>query len=413
MTGLLPHNHGVLEVEHGRDPDQCVLRTDKPHFAQRLSENGYATGYFGKWHIERSNKLEQFGWKTSVVKGSQHHNQLGKGKESSVPSTDPNLSGYLEGPSGYRRILHWGVTDTPPEERYHHATVDQVIDFLQNAEEPLCACASFSEPNETLIASRSTFEQYDPSTLPLPATLRCDFAGQPALYRREQSIGQHLSDDYWRHARACYFSRITELDTEFGRLMDHLKRSGRLDNTVVIVTSDHGRYVGGRGFDAHNIGAFEEIYRIPLIISGPGVATGICDATVNLQDLCPTLCQLSGAEPISTPDSKSLIPQLRDPDVEAGVAYSENHGSRFRLTQRILWDGPWKFVFNGFDYDELYNLESDRDEINNLISDPEHQARADTMMSKIWQRIQETSDRTLEESHYFSLRLGRVGPLME
>ena len=47
MTGLLPHNHGVLEVEHGRDADQCVLRTDKPHFAQKLSAAGYRTGYFG------------------------------------------------------------------------------------------------------------------------------------------------------------------------------------------------------------------------------------------------------------------------------------------------------------------------------------------------------------------------------
>jgi arylsulfatase A-like enzyme len=52
MTGLLPHNHGVLEVEHGRDPDQCVLRTDRPHWAQRLSEAGYRTGYFGKWHLD-------------------------------------------------------------------------------------------------------------------------------------------------------------------------------------------------------------------------------------------------------------------------------------------------------------------------------------------------------------------------
>lgn len=410
MTGLLPHNHGVLEVEHGRDPDQCVLRTEKPHFAQRLRASGYATGYFGKWHIERTNELAQFGWQTSVVKGAQHHNQLGKGKESSVPSTDPALSGYLEGPPGYRRILHWGVTDTPPEERYHHTTVDQLVDYLQRAEGPFCACASFSEPNETLIASRSTFEQYDPSTLPLPATLRCDFAGQPALYRREQGIGQHLTDNYWQHALACYYSRITELDTEFGRLMELLEKSGRKDNTIVIVTSDHGRYVGGRGFDAHNIGAFEEIYRIPLIIAGPGIASGSCRATVNLQDLCPTICELADAEPISNPDSKSLVPQLRHPQTDAGIAYSENHGSRFRLTQRILWEGPWKFVFNGFDYDELYNLDTDPGEIENLINDPDHQSRADAMMSKIWKRITETGDRTLEESHYFSLRLGRVGP---
>ena len=49
MTGLLPHNHGVLEVLYPRTPDQHVLRPDKPHWAQRLVEAGYHTGYFGKW----------------------------------------------------------------------------------------------------------------------------------------------------------------------------------------------------------------------------------------------------------------------------------------------------------------------------------------------------------------------------
>ena len=97
----------------------------------------------------------------------------------------------------------------------------------------------------------------------------------------------------------------------------------------------------------------EEIYRVPLVIAGPGITTGTCNSTVNFHDLCPTICELAGALPIDVPDSKSLFPQLRDPTTGAGPAYAENHGSRYRLTQRILWDGCWKFVFNGFDFDEL------------------------------------------------------------
>jgi arylsulfatase A-like enzyme len=410
MTGLLPHNHGVLEVEHGRDPDQCVLRTDKPHFAQRLREQGYRTGYFGKWHIERSNELEAFGWSTSVVKGAENYRGIGKGQATENPQIDPGLSGYLDGPVGYRRILHWGVTDIPPEERYPHATVDHVIDFLEKSEGPRCACASFSEPNETLIVSRSTYERYDSAAMTLPGTLRDDLSGRPGLYRRERAIAQHLSDDHWRQARSCYFGRITELDSQFGRMMDQLEQSGRMENTIVFVTSDHGRYAGAHGFDAHNIGAFEEIYRVPLVIAGPGITTGTCNSTVNFHDLCPTICELAGALPIDVPDSKSLLPQLRDPTTGAGPAYAENHGSRYRLTQRILWDGCWKFVFNGFDFDELYDLENDPAETVNLIDEPAQQDRADAMMREIWNRIHTTGDRTLEESHYFSLRLGRVGP---
>lgn len=66
MTGLLPHNHGVLCVTHNVDDDQAVLREDKPHWAQRLVQSGYKTGYFGKWHVERSHKLEKYGWQSSV-----------------------------------------------------------------------------------------------------------------------------------------------------------------------------------------------------------------------------------------------------------------------------------------------------------------------------------------------------------
>ena len=62
MAGLLHHNHGVLFVEHTVDADQAVLRTQHPYWAQRLTDAGYNTGYFGKWHVERSNELSRFGW---------------------------------------------------------------------------------------------------------------------------------------------------------------------------------------------------------------------------------------------------------------------------------------------------------------------------------------------------------------
>ena len=52
MTGLLPHNHGVLQVEHCVDDDQSVLRSQYAHWAQNLVDAGYRTGYFGKWHIQ-------------------------------------------------------------------------------------------------------------------------------------------------------------------------------------------------------------------------------------------------------------------------------------------------------------------------------------------------------------------------
>jgi choline-sulfatase len=421
MTGLLPHNHGVLEVEHGRDADQCVLRTNKPHFAQRLSAAGYRTGYFGKWHIERTNQLEQFGWQESIVKGAEHLRGLGRGDQG--PRTyelDESLTGYVEGPPGYNRVLHWGVTDTPIDTRYPGITLQDAEAFIDRAvgdDDPWCCCVSFSEPNEALVASRDAWNRYDPSALPLPGNFFDDMSDRPNLYQREQQIGRDISEDHWRAARACYFARISELDDQFGRLMERLDTAGVLDNTIVVMLSDHGRYVGAHGFEAHNFGPFEEIYRIPLIISGPDIATGAtCAAPISIADLCPTLCELGDTEPIDVADSRSFASLLSDPTVnppEFTTGFAEYHGTRFSLTQRIVWRENWKFVFNGFDFDELYDLSTDPSEMQNLAGDPTQQSRIEAMMCDVWDWIRRTGDRAILETHYYSMRLATVGPNAE
>ena len=418
LTGMLPHNHGVLEVEHGRDADQCVLRAEYPHFAQKLSDAGYRTGYFGKWHVERSQNVSQFGWQESVVKGAAHLNNLGKGDQG--PATfelDESLCGYIEGPRGYRRILHWGVTDTPIDERYPGPTILDAERFLESrkgSDDPWCCCVSFSEPNEALIVGRETWERYDPAAIPLPQNFFDDMSDRPNMYQRQQEIGRSLSIEHWQAARACYFGRITEVDSLVSRLVGRLEDSGKLDRTVVIFVADHGRYVGAHGFDAHNFGAFEEIYRIPLIICGPGIAKGAeCTAQVSIADLGATLCELGGAEPFEAADSRSFCKVLASPEVvhpEFETGYAEYHGTRFPLMQRVLWQGDWKFVFNGFDFDELYNLKDDPAEMRNRIEEPEQRSRIELMMAEIWRRVRDTGDRAILESHYFSMRFASVGP---
>ena len=415
MTGLLPHNHGVLEVEHGRDNDQCQLRKGKPHWAQHLSAAGFTTGFFGKWHIERSHQLENFGWQHHWVKGAAHHAGLGAGVEPSALNLelDPQLTRYHHGPEGYRDILHYGVTNTPPADRYPEFTVDKTLEFLrENRESSWCATASFSEPNEALVVSRETFERYHVADIPLPKNLRDSFEDRPNLYERQRKIAADLSDEEWRMARACYYGRITEMDDQFGRLYQFLEEAGQLDETLIFVTSDHGRYLGAHGFDAHNFGPFEEIYRVPMIVSGPGIPFGReSDSLIGSHDLGPTILEMCGAGTINVPDSESFASVLKEPLTKSRESiYAENHGTRFSLTQRILWQDDWKFVFNGFDFDELYHLTDDPWEMHNLIDAPEHQDRADGMMAAIWKTIRETGDRTLNETHYFSMRMGRVGP---
>ena len=416
MTGLLPHNHGVLEVEHGVDDDQCVLREQHPHWAQRLRESGVATAYFGKWHIERTGELDRFGWETFETRGRTTHanaSQKGLGVDDSL---DPSTVRLYQGPNGYNDTLKYAVTDVPPEDRQIGRPATLACDWLQKAptDRPWCCCVSYYEPNEALVVGRTAHDQYDVNKLALPENLRDDLSDRPGIYRRDQQIWQHVTDKEWQQILACYYGRITELDAQLARLLQVLESTGQLSNTVVIFTSDHGRYVGGHGLEAHNFGAFEEIYAIPMVIAGPGVAQGATtSARVGFHDLCPTILELAGVQPFTAPDSRSFVDLLHDP---AGAAhhhrqgYAEYHGTRFRLTQRVVWEDEWKFVFNGFDFDELYNLADDPWEMRNLAAQPEQADRVRRMMTAIWRRMHETGDTTLLNTHYHSMRFATVGP---
>ena len=67
-------------------------------------------------------------------------------------------------------------------------------------------------------------------------------------------------------------------------------------------------------------------------------------------------------------------------------------------------------MFNGFDFDELYDLGNDPHEMRNLVNEPEHEARVREMMAEIWRVVRETGDRAIEETHYYSMRIACVGP---
>ena len=418
MTGLLPHNHGVLQVEHCVDDDQCVLRTEHPHWAHRLSDAGYRTGYFGKWHIERTNRLEDFGWQVNGCDQGAAFRALGEGVAGTdALLNDDSLTSNKTGPDGYRPVLHYGVTDVASEERTFALNTRNAMQFLSEsfeADQPWACVVSTPEPNVPVIAGREAFDRYDVDTIRLPESLNDSFENSPAFYQRQREIFDGISDREWRESLAVYYALISELDEQFGKLLDQLEEADQLDNTVVIVMSDHGRYMASHGFDAHNYGAFEEAYNIPLIMAGPGIATGKeTSANVSILDVGPTLLEMAGAEELGVADSQSFASLLSDPDgvsPKYDTSYAEFYGTRFLTTQRILWKGPWKFVFNGFDYDELYNLDDDPHELKNLAHDPSQQDRMKDMMTEIWNIAHTTGDKILLDTHYSPMRFAIVGP---
>ena len=421
MTGLLPHNHGVLEVLYPHEPHMHALLPDKAHFAQRLSEVGYSTGYFGKWHIERSNDLQRFGWQVDGGLASELHRSLVKevlGDAAKQPVCDPAV--YLTEPVGYGPHLLCGVTDRLAEIRPLGLSTTLALRYLEQAvkkDDPWCCFLSFQEPHDPFITERSVYERYAGLDIPPPPNADDPLEDRPALYRRAQGIWRQLSAAEKREARTCYFASITEIDAQFARVVDFLESVGKLNDTVVIMMSDHGDLLGAHGLFFKDISAFEEIFNVPFIVRGPEVAQGaLCEGRVGLHDLCPTVLELAGCAPFAESDARSFLELLAAPNQMEDQwrrGYAEYYGNRHRLTQKVVWDGPWKFVFNGFDFDELYHLDQDPLEMKNLAPDPAYRDQVVKMTQLFWQYARDSEDTPLVGTLYPALRLGAVGPLAE
>lgn len=411
MTGQLPHNHGVLWVTHTMDKDQGVLREDRIHWAQRLNEAGYATGYFGKWHVTHGEDPAPYGWD---VDGSSHSERF--------RTLVKNGRDYLEErrtytQKGYREALFSGITSLEPEERPMGVAATLALEFLQGqkGDAPWCCMVSVPEPHDPFVCGRKAYGEYEGMNIPLRENWSDPMEDKPGVYRRSAGVNRDLTTSDWQEAVRRYYASVTEIDGQFGRVLDFLDETGQRDNTLIVLLSDHGDFMGAHGLYCKNIGVFEEALNIPLVFSGPGVKEGAeTSARVGTQDIHPTLLAYFGLASDPVPDSRSFLDVLKAPEDNEDrfrEGFSENFGGRYLTTQRVFYRDNWKYVLNGFDYDELYDLEKDPGEMTNLAALPGYAGKMEEMARGAWAWMEKTGDHTLVNTHYPPFRFIAPGPL--
>lgn len=409
MTGLLPHSHGMVDVTHAVEPYRAELKPGLPFWSQALQAAGYRTGYFGKWHIERSNRLEQFGFETYEV---ERYQQLQGLVERDTPM---KIRGTVQ-QKGYKDFLLYGVTGEPVESTPEYQLYSRGIEFLQQAaresHRPWALFLSTEAPHDPYLAPAAYYDRYDPAGLPQPASFNDPLLDRPAIYRRIQRVWQQLDWPQFARATACYYAACSLIDDQIGRLLAALRHLGQEENTLIVFTSDHGDYMGAHRLMLKGIPAFEEVYRVPLILRGPGVPAGRqVEQVTSLIDLAPTLVQLTtgGSFP---GHGRSLLPLLQQQPAPAwqDEAFAECHGQRFFYTQRILWRDRYKYVFNGFDQDEFYDLDVDPHEQHNLVDEAGYRPVLEEMAGRMWGIIQQTGDATMFGAQYGMFRFAPVGP---
>jgi len=407
FTGLYPTAHGMYNNYHSLPVIHSGLFNGVSLFSEHLKKAGYNLSYIGKWHVSGEKSPADYGW--HIPEGADF------------------------GPVGYpapgrRKILwHRQIQWEPPKSLKRYAIIrrkgwpayilygtrsgklEDMMDFkrgniaikeirrLSKESKPWVIFVGLTEIHDPYIVVEPYASMYDPEEVPLPENYYDGMEDKPAIYRRmRRQLWSQLSEEQVKEAIAHYWGLCAMTDDIVGFILDALEDTGVEDNTLVLFTSDHGDQVGGHGLFLKGILPFEESYRIPMIVRWPHVIkpNSVCSEFVTLCDFAPTFREIAGTEAVEPCHGKSLLPIFhgKTPEDWPKSFFGQFLGTEYYYTQRIIRNEHFKYVFNGFDFDELYDLKNDPYEMKNLAMNPDYEDVKAELIRDMWKWCEKTDD---------------------
>ena len=362
MTGRYPHRTGVMGNVAGEGRSGAVgpaagmsgpLDRSLPTLASVFAAAGYDTAYFGKWHL--GGTPGDYGFATHDTKVD-----------------DKTLAGRVVA------FLDTRKTDNPTR--------------------PLLLVVSWLNPHEIYSVLTKTPSDRALAAARLPSNRTDDLRSKPFPQRHflEQDQGKPFidaSDGTWRRYRAFYNELVETVDAEIGTVLSHLPR--REIPPITIFGSDHGDYSGAHGLPYKGPAMYEEVVRIPLVISWPGrIRATSSDAIVSLMDALPTICDLTSVPVPGGVDGLSLRPILdgRSSRVRDSLVVEYYGKQAWRVPIRMLRTPRWKYVRYANYGEELYDLSTDPGELRNLAAHPDSAPELKRLSGDLDQWIRRTAD---------------------
>ncbi len=254
---------------------------------------------------------------------------------------------------------------------------------------------SFTHPHEPFLCRKEYWDLYSDREIPLPRVGRFAEADLDPyslnLYRHYNLFSPEIDEERVRRARRAYYGSMSYVDDKIGRLLATLEETGQADDTVVILTSDHGEMLGERGMWFKK-SFFEDAVRVPLILRGPGIEPGRVRENVSLVDLLPTLLDLADPsgylEPVRPLLGRSVIPLVDGtaadwPDTVYGELTCEGVDEPVVMVKRR----SWKYVRSASAPPLLFDLAEDPLELENLAGRPRSarvQSELGTLADAMW-----------------------------
>ncbi len=268
-------------------------------------------------------------------------------------------------------------------------TVEWLHEAARDARRPFVLYVGLVAPHFPLVVPQEFFDLYPLDRMPEPKL-------HPATgYQRHPWVQEYadfmpneesFADPRERmQAFAAYYGLCTWLDHNVGQILGALREAGLADSTRVVYTSDHGDNLGARGVWGKST-LYEESVKVPMLLAGPGVQAGVCDTPVDLLDLFPTILQAAGLDPapeMGARPGRSLFDLARAAPEPARAILSEYHAAGSNSAGFMLRKGRWKYHCYVGVRPELFDLDTDPEELNDLAGDPAYREVLDSMHAEL------------------------------
>ncbi len=405
FTGLYPHTAGRRTLG-------TLIRPHEHNLFRTLREAGYETVVIGKNDMMFPEAARvSFDRFLSDTRATPGH-----GGEYPHQEGDRLYYSFLHGQTG---------DDNGACEDWDWAGLQDLLNYLsEDHDKPFCVLIALGYVHPPYMAPEPFYSMYDRTTMPPGIEVDRSTKRRYAQMIREHYGLDALTDEDWREIRALYFAMTSRVDHQLGQVVDALHDNGLWDDTALLVFSDHGDFCGDYGLVEKWFSACEDcILRVPFIMHVPGrEAVGHRQALVEMIDLYPTVLEIAGVEDTHYHFGKSLL-GLCEPDAPdihrevvfgegghnpdeghihdirtdyGGVYYHKHHIWQIDpLVMAKAWmvrDDCYKFIYCPDEFDELYDMQADPDETNNLAEDSAMTDVVRRMRGRLLEWLSRTAD---------------------
>lgn len=426
LTGKYPSQHGCYSLG-------TKLPETEPTVSHMLNDAGYRTALVGKAHFQPLKGTPEYPsleaypilqdldfWRQfdepfygfeRVELARNHTDEAHVGQHYALWLEEQgceNWRDYFRPPTGNNDAQKrtWRIP-----EAFHYGTwiaerSNALLETYSEQDKPFFLWASFFDPHPDYLVPEPWDSMYNPEAVTVPTMSPGEHDANPPHFRLTQEVNpdfsaweepdgnemhgfhSHVHDDA-ELARdiAIYYGMISLMDKQIGQILDKLEALGLAENTLVVFASDHGHFYGHHGLIAKGPFHYEDMLRVPLIARLPGAipAGEMSNSLQSLVDFAPTFLGVAGLpvpRTMSGVDQTAVwlnhLPTIRD------HILVENHHQPTSIHLRTIVDQRYKLtVYYNHDYGELFDLETDPQEIHNLWDDPAYSNLKAALMLKL------------------------------